>query len=219
MNRAVFAASDLDLQFVTDRNLCAGRGVVETAILAAAGGAKLVQLRDPLAKGRRLLDEALALKAALAGTPARLIINDRPDIALAAGAAGIHVGQDDLPVEAARALVGPDVIIGLTISTLEDLAGVPWDLIDYIGVGPVFSPGVKQNAKPVIGLPGLSAVARQARVPVIAIGGVAIGNVASCLDAGAQGVAVVSAIAAAADPQAATRAIAAEMALLRHGRP
>lgn len=213
--RQMFVASDLAVQFVTDARLCRARGLVETVQAAMRGGVSLVQLRDHEAKGGALLQDALALKAALAGSATRLMINDRPDIALATGAAGVHVGQADLPVAVVRQLIGPAAIVGLTVSTPDDLAGVPWDLVDYLGVGPVFGPGVKQNAAPTIGLAGLTDIVRGARCPVIAIGGVGLSNVADCLKAGATGVAVVSAIASADDPEAASRMI---VETVRHHR-
>lgn len=208
MRQGTTPAIPMRTQFVTDPDLCRKRGLVEIAIAAMRGGIDLVQLRDPSAKGRSLLADALALKAALAGTPTRLIINDRPDIAMAVDAAGVHVGQSDLPVTVVRALIGPDRIIGLSVSSLSDLDNVPWEAVDYLGVGPVFGPGVKQNAAATIGLGMLQAIARAARCPVVAIGGVSVATVQACLDHGASGVAVVSAIASADDPEAAARSIA-----------
>jgi thiamine-phosphate pyrophosphorylase len=199
-------------QFVTDPELCRQRGLVETASAAMRGGIDLVQLRDPFAKGKSLLSDAFALKAALAGTPTRLIVNDRPDIAIAVDAAGVHVGQSDLPATVVRSLIGPGRIIGLSVSSMADLQNVPWDVVDYLGVGPVFGPGVKQNAAATIGLDALQAIARAARCPVVAIGGVSVATVQDCLNRGASGVAVVSAIASASDPEAAARAIAETVA-------
>jgi thiamine-phosphate pyrophosphorylase len=196
---------DLSLYFVTDPRLCAARGVVETAVAAVRGGATLVQLRDPEAKGAALLDVARALVAALAPFNVPLIVNDRPDIALAAGAAGVHLGQDDVPVSSARALLGPLAIIGLSAGTPDEMARVPWDLIDHVGVGPVFATSTKGDAGAALGLERLATLVRQARKPAVAIGGLNAGRVAGCIKAGAAGVAVVSAIASAPDPQAAAR--------------
>lgn len=195
--------ADLRVYFVTDRDLCARFGVVQTALKAIAGGATLLQLRDPVAKGRELYELARAFVDALRPHDVPLIVNDRPDIARAAGAAGVHVGQDDAPVEIARAIMGPDAIIGLSITDPAQLAAVPEGLVDHFGVGPVFGAGVKTDAKPTIGLDGLRACVALARRPIVAIGGIGLANAPSCIEAGAAGVAVVSSIAAHSDPTAA----------------
>lgn len=198
---------DLRLYFVTDTPLSSERGLVETAMAAVRGGATLVQLRDPLAKAGDLVRMGRALKAALdqAGVP--LIVNDRPDVALAIGAAGVHVGQDDLPPEAARALLGPGAVIGLSITDASQMKDVPWGVIDHVGVGPVVSRGVKPDAAEPMGLAGLRACAAASLKPVVAIGGIGVGNAADCIAAGAEGVAAVAAIAGADDPEAAARAL------------
>ncbi|MBN9063240.1 MAG: thiamine-phosphate diphosphorylase [Rhizobiales bacterium 65-9] len=208
---------DLRVYFVTDRRLCARLGLVETVLSAVAGGATLVQLRDPDAKGRDMLEMARALVAALAPFNVPLIVNDRPDIARAAGAAGVHVGQDDAPAEVARAIMGPDAVIGLSITDPSQIADTPDDVVDHLGVGPVFGGGVKTDAKPAIGLDGLRACVAATRKPVVAIGGVTLANARDCVAAGAAGVAVVSAIAAQTDPGLAARELlrAVDEALVR----
>ncbi|MET0606049.1 MAG: thiamine phosphate synthase [Beijerinckiaceae bacterium] len=193
--------ADLRVYFVTDPELCERLGLVETVLQAVAGGATLVQLRDPHAASDALVEMARALVAALKPFGVPLIVNDRPDIALAADAQGVHVGQDDIPVEEARAIVGRDALVGLSITKAEQIYRVPWGLVDHLGVGPVFGPGVKTNAKPAIGLEGMRASVAISRRPVVAIGGVSHDNAASCIAAGAAGVAVVSAIAAQSDPR------------------
>ena len=115
---------DLRVYFVTDAPLTAGRSLVDVALAAVQGGATLVQLRDPAAKAGRLLDDARALVAALEPTGVPLIVNDRPDVALAAGAAGVHLGQDDLPPAAARAILGAHAVIGLSITHPDEMADV-----------------------------------------------------------------------------------------------
>jgi thiamine-phosphate pyrophosphorylase len=203
---------DLSVYYVTDTPLSAGRGLIETAVAAARGGATLVQLRDPLAKGGWLLEQARALVDALAPMGVPVIMNDRPDVALAAGCAGVHVGQDDIPVGAVRAIMGHHAIIGLSITEPAQLATTPWDLIDHIGVGPVFSKGVKPDAAEPMGLAGLKECVRLSRKPVVAIGGIDAAGARQAIAAGADGVAAVAAIAAAADPEAAARALAAAVA-------
>ncbi len=198
-------AVDLRVYYVTDTPLSSERGLVETAMAAVRGGATLVQLRDPMAKAGDLVRMGRALKAALDSVGVPLIVNDRPDVAFAIGAAGVHIGQDDLPPEAVRRLLGPDAIIGLSITDLSQMKRAPWGLIDHIGVGPVVSKGVKPDAAEPMGLKGLSACAMASRKPVVAIGGIGIENAADCIAAGADGVAVVAAIAGASDPETAAR--------------
>jgi thiamine-phosphate pyrophosphorylase len=198
---------DLRVYCVTDGPLTAARGLVETVLAAVRGGATLVQLRDPAAKAGALAAQGRALLAALQPHGVPLIINDRPDVARAIGAAGVHVGQEDLSVADVRAIVGPDALVGLSITDPAQMAGVPWDLIDHIGVGPVVSKGVKPDAAEPMGLAGLEACVRRSRRPVVAIGGIGLDNAADCIAAGADGVAVVAAIAGAQDPQAAARVL------------
>jgi thiamine-phosphate pyrophosphorylase len=203
---------------VTDTPLSSERGLVETAMAAVRGGATLVQLRDPLAKAGELVRMGRALKAALDSAGVPLIVNDRPDVAFAIGAAGVHIGQDDLPAETVRRLLGPDAIIGLSITDLSQMKRVPWGLIDHIGVGPVVSKGVKPDAAEPMGLKGLSACAMASRKPVVAIGGIGVENAADCILAGADGVAVVAAIAGASDPEAAARRLRSTVDVALAGR-
>ena len=202
-------AIDLSVYYVTDAPLSARLGLIETAIAAARGGATLVQLRDPLAKAGLLVEQGRALVAAMAPFGVPVIINDRPDVALAVGAAGVHVGQGDLPPIVARAILGPHAIIGLSITHPDEMAHVPWDVVDHLGVGPVVSRGVKPDATEPMGFAGLAACIRLSRRPVVAIGGMSAAAVAPALAAGADGVAVVAAIAGTDDPEAAARALRA----------
>ncbi len=212
---------DLRVYFVTDRPLTAGRRLVDVVLAAVQGGATLVQLRDPDAKAGRLLEEARALVAALEPTGVPLIVNDRPDVALAAGAAGVHLGQDDLPPVAARAILGPHAVIGLSITHPDEMAAVPWDLVDHLGVGPVVSKGVKPDAAEPMGFEGLARCVRVSRRPVVAIGGMSAAAAGPCIRAGAEGLAVVAAIAGSDDPCAAARDIrqSVDAALASGGRP
>jgi thiamine-phosphate pyrophosphorylase len=198
---------DLSLYFVTDAPLCAGRGLVPTVLAAVRGGATIIQLRDPLAKAGALVAQGRALMAVLKPLGIPLVINDRPDVALAVGADGVHVGQDDLPPEIARAILGPEAIIGLSITHPDEMRKVPWDVVDHVGVGPVISRGVKPDAAEPMGLAGLAACVSLARKPVVAIGGIDVSTAGPSITAGADGVAAVAAIAGAADPEAAARAL------------
>jgi thiamine-phosphate pyrophosphorylase len=211
--------ADLRVYYVTDAPLSRQLGLIDTTLAAVRGGATLVQLRDPAAKAGVLVAQARALVAALAPFGVPLIVNDRPDVAHAAGAAGVHVGQGDLPPEAARAILGPDAIIGLSITHPAQMASVPWDIVDHVGVGPVVSKGVKPDAAEPMGFAGLATCARLARKPVVAIGGMDASVAADCTAAGADGLAVVAAIAGSADPEAAARDIrrAVDAALLARG--
>lgn len=198
---------DLRVYFVTDAPLTASRSLVDVVLAAVQGGATLVQLRDPAAKAGQLLEQARALVAALAPTGVPLIVDDRPDVALAAGAAGVHLGQDDLPPATARAILGADAVIGLSITHPGEMATVPWDLVDHLGVGPVVSKGVKPDAAEPMGFDGLARCVRMSRRPVVAIGGMSATAAGPCIRAGAEGLAVVAAIAASPDPRSAAREI------------
>lgn len=201
-------AFDLSLYLVTDTGQCGARGVVETAAAAARGGATLVQLRDPHAKTRELVDLARALVAALAPFSVPLIVNDRIDVALATGAAGVHVGQKDMAPGDARALLGPDRILGLSVGSLDELAASDLGPVDYVGIGPYRGTATKSDAGNAIGVSGFKTVREKIDLPAVAIGGIKAEHVGELMAAGADGVAVVSAICAAADPQEAARVLA-----------
>ncbi len=198
---------DLRLYAIVDPERANGRALPELARAVTAGGATLIQLRDKHAGTRRLVEEARALKAAL-GVP--LLVNDRVDVALAARADGVHVGQDDMAVEDARALLGLRAIIGLSIKTVTQAEAAPLDQLDYVGVGGVYATASKDNPSPPIGVAGLRAIvaalrARKPDLPICGIAGIDAGNAAAVIGAGADGVAVISALSMQADPQAAAR--------------
>lgn len=197
---------DLSVYLVTDRALAGPRGILAVTEAAVRGGATLVQLREPNAPGRRLVEEARALVALLRPLGIPLLVNDRVDVALAADADGVHVGQSDMKPQDARALIGPERILGLSITCLDDLARSDLAGVDYLGVGPVFGTTTKPDAAPPMGLSGLAAVRAATALPIVAIGGIGPAEAGPVRAAGADGVAVVSAIMAAPDPQAATRA-------------
>jgi thiamine-phosphate pyrophosphorylase len=201
---------DPTLYLVTDPELARGRSLTEVVAAAVRGGVTLVQLRDKHADGRALLETARALKALLDPIDMPLIVNDRVDVAHAAGAAGCHVGQKDLPATAARAILGPDAILGVSIDALEQARDIDPTLIDYVAYGPFAATATKADAGAPVGADGLADVRRQTRtLPLIAIGGIDLRNAAEAVRAGADGIAVVSAIMAAADPEAASRELRA----------
>jgi thiamine-phosphate pyrophosphorylase len=199
--------SDFDptLYLVTDPVLAGGRPLAEVVAAAVKGGATLVQLRDKEAGGRTLLEQARSLKALLDPLGVALIVNDRVDVAAAAGAAGCHVGQSDLPAAAARALLGPEPILGVSLDRVEQIAEVDPEIVDYVAHGPFAATATKPDAGAPVGAAGLAAVRARTRLPLVAIGGIDDRNAGEAVRAGADGIAVVSAIVAAADPEAASR--------------
>ncbi|PDT12595.1 thiamine phosphate synthase [Rhizobium sp. M1] len=202
---------DLSLYLVLDPDLCAGTGMVETARLAVAGGATMVQLRDKQAGTARMIETGHALKQALVGTGALLVVNDDVEAAIAIGADGLHIGQEDMNALTARSMIGPEMILGLSVETEALAAAVDADLVDYAGVGPVFATPTKADHKQPIGFDGLARLVKASPVPSVAIGGLKADHVAEVFAAGARGLAVVSAICGTPDPEAATRRIAAEI--------
>lgn len=206
---------DLSLYLVLDPDLCAGIGMIETARLAVAGGATMVQLRDKQAGTARMIETGRALKAALVGTGALLIVNDDAEAAVAIGADGLHIGQEDMDARTTRGMIGSEMILGLSVETAPLAAAVDPDLVDYTGVGPVFATPTKADHKQPIGFDGLARLVKASPVPSVAIGGLKASHVAEVFAAGARGLAVVSAIAGTPDPEAATRRIAAEIRKVR----
>ncbi len=198
-------APDYALTYVTDP--AAPCGLVETAVRAARGGAGVIQLRDKAASDADVAAMARALIAALAPFGVPLLVNDRVGAAKAAGAAGVHLGQGDLSVSEARAALGPEALIGLTIETERQLGAVDWDAVDYLGASPLRATATKPDATAPLGLDGVARIVRGARRPVVVIGGVTAADAAPLKALGAAGLAVVSAIAGAADPEAAARAL------------
>ncbi|AYG62786.1 thiamine phosphate synthase [Rhizobium jaguaris] len=207
---------DLSLYLVLDPVLCAGIGMVETARAAVAGGATIVQLRDKHASTSHMIETGRALKQALAGTKARLVINDDVDAAIAIEADGLHIGQDDMDARAARRLIGPDMILGLSVETEALAAAIDPGIVDYAGIGPVFATPTKPDHKQPIGFAGLARMVDLCPVPSVAIGGLKAEHAADTLLAGADGLAVVSAICGTPDPQAAAADIARA---IRKARP
>jgi thiamine-phosphate diphosphorylase len=200
---------DLRLYGIIDPERTGGRDPVDLVRRAVSGGATLIQYRDKHGEGRRLVELARALKAVLEGTGVPLLVNDCVDIALAAGADGVHLGQDDMHPNDARDLLGLRAIIGLTLKTPDQadrMAGMP---IDYGCIGGVFATMSKNNPAPPVGLEGLRKILSHARLanrgPVGAIAGIDVLNAQAVIAAGADGIAVISALFMANDPQAEAR--------------
>ena len=194
---------DYSLYLVTDRALSLGRSTVEVVRAAIRGGVSCVQLREKGCSTREFMDEARLLKALLAGTGVPLFINDRLDVALAVGADGVHLGQNDLAIADARRLVGNRMIIGISAESVADAIRAEAEGADYIGASPVFTTSTKTDTAPPLGLDGLRAIRRAVQLPLVAIGGINADNAAAVLRAGADGLAVVSAIVSAPCPRTA----------------
>jgi thiamine-phosphate pyrophosphorylase len=199
---------DLRLYALLDPQRAGGRMLPDLARLVVEGGATLLQLRDKNGGPRQVIEEARAIRQAIAGSSVPLLINDRVDIALAADADGVHIGQDDMSAADARRLLGKDKIIGLSIKTMREAREAPVDLIDYACIGGVFATMSKNNPNPPIGVEGLRAIAsvfreRAPNLPLGAIAGIDASSAASVMQAGVEGVAVISALSMASDPTAA----------------
>ena len=199
------------LHLVTDRALCGARGLDEVVQQAVAGGVASVQLREKTLSTRDFVEAAARLVALLAPTQTPLIINDRLDVALAAGAQGVHLGQSDLPAELARKILGPGAIIGLSVETWADVERAEGQPVDYLGVSPVFATPTKADTQRPWGLEGVARIRAFSRHPLVAIGGLNESNIGQTVRAGAVGIAVVSAICAAADPRVAAQALVRQM--------
>ncbi|SEM11588.1 thiamine-phosphate pyrophosphorylase [Syntrophus gentianae] len=199
------------LYLVTDRGLCGQRGLEEVVSLAVKGGAAWVQLREKDLPTRPFVEEASRLKKILAPLGVPLIINDRLDVVLASKADGIHIGQEDMPYEIARRLLGPKAIIGLSVETWEDVEQAQSLDVDYLGISPVFATPTKTDTKGPWGLEGVSRIRAFSRHPLVAIGGISRANAAAVILAGSDCIAVVSAICAAPDPRRAAEDLCREI--------
>lgn len=173
------------------------------AQMAVAGGADAIQFRQKEGSTRALIETAIAVKNACGDVP--LIVNDRVDVAIAAEADGVHLGQDDFPIEKARVLLGEDAVIGGTAKTLVQARQCVADGADYIGFGPIYTTGSKADAGMVRGLGDLREMVSGIHIPIIAIGGIGIENADEVMRAGAHGVAVISAVCCQPDPTGATQ--------------
>jgi thiamine-phosphate pyrophosphorylase len=197
---------------LSDRIACARLYFISEGVdaleAALRGGVDVFQLRDKSGDDDAVLAKAAAARRLCSAAGALFLLNDRPDLAVASGADGVHVGQDDVPVEEARAVVGPDALVGLSTHSRAQVGAANDAGVDYIGVGPVHATPTKAGRRPV-GLDLVAFAAAHARVPFFAIGGIDTGNAAAVVGAGAQRIAVVRAIAQADDPEAAARRLRA----------
>jgi thiamine-phosphate pyrophosphorylase len=196
---------DYSVYLVTDRRLSRGRSTVDVVTAAVRGGATVVQLREKTADTREFIEEAMAMQDFLAARGVPLIINDRIDVALAVNADGVHLGQRDMPIELARKIVGPQMIIGISAESLADAVAAERAGADYLGVSPIFDTSTKTDTAPALGLEGLKQIRTTVNLPLVGIGGLNADNAGRVIENGADGVAVVSAIVSADDPEPAAR--------------
>jgi thiamine-phosphate pyrophosphorylase len=206
------APVDLRLNAIVDPERSGGRDLAELARLCAKGGATLVQLRDKLSETRAMVETAREIKAVLAPFGVPFVVNDRIDVALAAKADGVHIGPDDMAIEDARALLPKGAIVGLSIKSVAEANAAPLALIDYVGSGGVYATLSKAQNNAPIGPEGLARIIATLRrraptLPVAGIAGIDASNAAAVIAAGADGVAVISALSLAPDPAAAARTL------------
>ena len=191
----------LKLYLVTNRGLSLGRSLEEVVSEAVAGGVTMVQLREKDTSTGEFIRLACKLSYLLRPLVIHLIINDRVDVALAADADGVHIGQSDMPYEIARKLLGPDKIIGLSVENMNDLLRANELDVDYIGISPVYGTPTKTDTAEPFGLEGLRKAVELSVHPTVAIGGMNARTISDVIAAGADGVAVVSAICSADSPR------------------
>ena len=178
---------------------------LDLAAALAGSGVELIQYRNKTASSRQFFEISRRLSSALGPRGIRLIVNDRPDIALLAGAGGVHVGQDDLSAEDARAICGPDRWVGLSTHTLEQLAAAERTSADYIAFGPIFPTATKKNPDPVVGTELLRKARQMTKKPLVAIGGITLERAAEVYRAGADSLAVIRDLICTQDPGARAR--------------
>lgn len=198
-------APDWRLYLVTDRNLLKGRPLETVVESAVRGGVTAVQIREKDCPARECIELARKLRGLLSRLGVPLLVNDRVDIALAAGADGVHLGQSDMPVREARRLMGPDVLIGVSVETVEQAREAEKEDVDYLGVSAIFATPTKKDTAAEWGIEGLGRLRPLCRRTLVAIGGLNEENAGAVIRAGADGIAVVSAVCAAGDPEQAAR--------------
>lgn len=201
---------DLRLNAIVDPERAGGHQLADLAAQCVRGGATLIQLRNKRSETRTLVEQARAIKQALAAFAVPFVVNDRIDVAMAAGADGVHLGQGDMAVEDARRLLGSGAIIGLSVKSVEEAEAARLHLVDYVGSGGVYATSSKKQKNVPIGPAGLARIIAALRrrapdLPICGIAGIDASNAAEVIAAGADGVAVISALSLVSDPQAAAR--------------
>ncbi|MEE8241021.1 MAG: thiamine phosphate synthase [Nitrospirales bacterium] len=200
------------LYIILDPAAFPGRDLVVVLSAAAEAGARLFQYRDKTASMKDAYQQAVRLRQASADAGALFIVNDRCDLALSVDADGVHLGQQDMPLTHARRLMGPEKLIGVSTHRVEDVDQATTGGADYLGFGPIFDTGTKPDHEPVVGIEGLRQARARTRLPIIAIGGLTVANSRGVVEAGADGIAVVSTVAKASDVRATVRDLLAHFA-------
>jgi thiamine-phosphate pyrophosphorylase len=208
---------DLLLYLVADPQHCGDRPFLQVVAAALSGGVATVQLRDKHASVRDLLAVGMEMRRIAHSHSASLLINDRPDVALALKADGVHVGPEDLPPSEARRLLPKPLLMGVSAGNLREALFAQESGADYLGVGPVFPTQTKRDAGDPLGLELVSKIASSVSIPVVGIGGINLENAASAIAAGCAGVAVVSALMGAADPEETARSLRTRLQNARRG--
>jgi thiamine-phosphate pyrophosphorylase len=209
-------ATEYGLYVVTDEGLSKGLGHTEIAERAVEGGADVIQLRDKRMEGRALMEHARAIRRLTKRAGRLFIVNDRVDVALASGADGVHLGQEDIPLRDARAIAPEGFIIGVTVHDVAEAEEAERGGADYIGLSPIFLTGSKSDAGAACGLGTLREVKARILIPVVAIGGIGPSNAREVLEAGADGLAVISAVVSQEDVSAAARELKAIISRFKH---
>ena len=209
---------NLDLYVITDEALSQGLPHAVIAQHAVDGGAGVIQLRDKVCSPRELVRTGREIRAITRRAGATFLVNDRLDVAIACGADGVHLGQDDMRCDTARQLAPPGFIIGVSVCTIEEAMDAERNGADYVALSPTFDTGSKGNAGPGLGLRLLGVIRSAVGIPVIAVGGVGPGNAGRAIDAGAEGIAVISAVVSQPDITAAARGLAGIVAQAKERR-
>jgi thiamine-phosphate pyrophosphorylase len=204
-------ASLSGLYVILDPSVCPDRSLTDVLQESATAGARLFQYRNKSASMKEAYAEALLLRKVALDAGVTFIVNDRCDLALAVDADGVHLGQEDLPLDLARKVMGPDKLIGISTHNLNQVREATAGKPDYLGFGPIFKPGSKQDHDPVVGLEGLRAMRGLTSLPVFAIGGIQIDQAGEVTRTGANGVAIISAILKAPDISHAVKSFLAQM--------
>lgn len=210
-----------NIYLVTDRNLSLGRSLSEICVAAINGGVSVIQIREKSLDSRTFFQEAMAVRDLMRNSRIPLIINDRIDIALAVEADGVHLGQSDIPLREARDILGPDRIIGWSVESPEDIRSQEASIADYLAVGPIFFTSTKSDISQPWGIEGMRSARSITDKPLVAIGGLSESNIRDVVDAGADCVALVSAIVSAHDVKSTTKMLSKlvlESKLVRDGQ-
>jgi thiamine-phosphate pyrophosphorylase len=205
------------LHVLTDEVLQTRLSHLELAELAIAGGADTIQLRQKIGSTRELIEAARQIQAVCTKAGVTFIVNDRVDVAIAAGANGVHLGRDDFPISLARKLLGENAIIGGSAGTIEEAQKCLLEGADYVGFGPVYETTSKDDAGPAAGLELLKQIAQTIPLPIVAIGGITKDNMTNVIKAGAHGIAVISAVCCQEDPREATRCLCSLFRMEQNG--